>query len=184
MPSGHDRPHGRTVPHGRRIAYNQKQTSARFTKVEARSKLEARIEFKRMSHLQGLIQELCPQGVPFAQLEDVGAFYGGLTGKSKNDFNDGNAKFVPYKNIFDNLEVDFQALESVKVSKNENQHEIQLGDVLFTGSSETPNECGMSSVVTIQPTEKTFLNSFSFGVRLNDTSLLIPGFSKHLFRSN
>lgn len=47
-----------------------------------------------MKNLETLIQELCPDGVEFVKLGDVGTFYGGLSGKSKADFTDGNAKFV------------------------------------------------------------------------------------------
>lgn len=36
-----------------------------------------------MSKLQELIQKLCPNGVEYKKLEDIGAFFGGLTGKQK-----------------------------------------------------------------------------------------------------
>ncbi|MCF2737029.1 restriction endonuclease subunit S, partial [Bacteroides caecigallinarum] len=55
--------------------------------------------------------------------------------------------------------------------------------IIFTGSSETPDECGMSSVVTEDINEKIYLNSFCFGYRLNDTEIYNPHFLKHLFRS-
>lgn len=53
-----------------------------------------------MKNLETLIQELCPDGVEFVKLGDVGTFYGGLSGKSKADFTDGNAKFVTYMNVY------------------------------------------------------------------------------------
>ena len=43
-----------------------------------------------MSRLDELILELCPNGVEYKQLKDLGVFYGGLTGKSKDDFESGN----------------------------------------------------------------------------------------------
>lgn len=55
---------------------------------------------------------------------------------------------------------------------------------MFTGSSETPDECGMSSVVTYEPTENLYLNSFCFGYRLNDPEIFDPEFLKHLLRSH
>ena len=58
------------------------------------------------------------------------------------------------------------------------------GDVIFTGSSETIEECGMSSVLTELTEEKLYLNSFCFGFRLNNKNLLLPNFSKYLFRSD
>ena len=53
--------------------------------------------------------------------------------------------------------------------------------LLFTGSSENLEECGISSVVT-ECHDNIFLNSFCFGFRLKNKNILIPHFSKHLFR--
>lgn len=39
-----------------------------------------------MSRLEELIQELCPDGVEYRTLGSLGKFYGGLSGKSKDDF--------------------------------------------------------------------------------------------------
>lgn len=50
-----------------------------------------------MSKLDDLIKEKCTNGVKVYTLGELGTFYGGLTGKSKNDFADGNAKFITYK---------------------------------------------------------------------------------------
>ena len=36
-----------------------------------------------MSRLEELIKELCPDGVEYKSLGEIGNFYGGLTGKSK-----------------------------------------------------------------------------------------------------
>lgn len=122
--------------------------------------------------------------VEWKALGDVAEIYGGLTGKSKADFGNGNAKYISYKNIFDNIAVNFDILESVKVSDYENQHEVKYGDVLFTGSSETSDEAGMSASVTTQLKDSIYLNSFSFGIRFNEGIQLTPEFSKYLFRSN
>ena len=125
-----------------------------------------------MSKLQELIQELCPDGVEYKKLENIGAFFGGLTGKSKDDFKDGNAKFITYRNVYANPSLNIDIKDKVKISENEKQHIVKYGDILFTGSSETPDECGMSSVVTTQTSEKLYLNSFCFGLRLyNNTSV-------------
>ncbi|ALR02897.1 restriction endonuclease subunit S [Xylella fastidiosa] len=136
-----------------------------------------------MSRIDELIAALCPEGVGFKRLEELGATYGGLTGKSKADFSAGNARFVSYKNIFNNLAVNLDANDFVKVGSEENQNFLVLGDVLFTGSSETPDEVGMSSVVVEKPSEAIYLNSFCFGYRFNNDALLLPTFSKYLFRS-
>ena len=47
-----------------------------------------------MSKLSKLIAELCPNGVEYKKLGEIGGFYSGLSGKTKNDFKDGNAKFI------------------------------------------------------------------------------------------
>jgi type I restriction enzyme S subunit len=136
-----------------------------------------------MSKLDELIAELCPDGVPYKTLGELGYFYGGLSGKSKEDFTNGNAKFITYMNVFTNLAIDTDISDLVRIGENEKQNTVQYGDILFTGSSETPDECGMSSVLTEVSDEKFYLNSFCFGFRLKDNNLLLPDFSKYLFRS-
>lgn len=137
-----------------------------------------------MNRLQDLIQKLCPDGVEYKKLEDIGDFFGGLTGKSKEDFKDGNSKFITYRNVYANpsLNIDFE--DKVKISDNEKQHTVIYGDILFTGSSETPDECGMSSVVTTQTSEKLYLNSFCFGLRLYKMEEFNLHYLKHILRSN
>lgn len=121
--------------------------------------------------------------VEWKTLDEISSIYGGLTGKGKADFENGNALYVPYKNIFNNIEVDFNNLDTVNVSDDEKQYTIKYGDVLFTGSSETAEEAGMSSAVTTKTEQKIYLNSFSFGLRFNDDIELLPEFSKFLFRT-
>lgn len=123
----------------------------------------------------------CP--VEWKELGEISYFYGGLTGKTKSDFENGNAKYVTYKNIFNNLQVELNLLETVRVDENEKQNSINYGDVLITGSSESKEEVGMSSVVTFIPDEPIYLNSFSFGIRFNEDVELLPEFTKYLFRS-
>lgn len=136
-----------------------------------------------MSRLEQLIKKLCPDGVEYKALFELGEFYGGLNGKSKDDFTNGNAKFITYMNIFSNLSLEIDVDDTVRIADNERQNTIQYGDVLFTGSSETPDECGMSSVLTSTTEEKLYLNSFCFGFRFFDRSLFLPEFSKYVFRS-
>ena len=137
-----------------------------------------------MSKLDELIKELCPDGVEYKTLGELGEFYGGLTGKSKNDFVDGNAKFITYMNVYKNLKLNLDVSEKVKIAPNENQRTIEYGDVLFTGSSETPDECGISSVLADRTDEQLYLNSFCICYRFNNKELFHPEFSKYLFRSD
>ncbi|TFD37777.1 restriction endonuclease subunit S [Cryobacterium sp. TMT1-19] len=136
-----------------------------------------------MSRIAELIAEYCPNGVEYKQLSELANTVPGLSGKSKADFQDGNARFASYRNIFANPVLDLQAPDLVKVKEGEKQNSLQLGDILFTGSSESFDEVGMSSVVTTEPQEPIYLNSFCFIVRPNRNDLLDPEFAKHLFRS-
>ena len=137
-----------------------------------------------MTKLEELIKELCPNGVEYKTLGELGEFYGGLTGKSKNDFIDGNAKFITYMNVYKNLKLNLDVEDKVLIGENENQRTIEYGDVLFTGSSETPDECGISSVLANKTDEPLYLNSFCISYRFNDKTLFNPEFSKYLFRSD
>lgn len=136
-----------------------------------------------MSRLDELIDHYCPYGVTYKTLGELGKFYGGLTGKSKDDFQDGNAIFITYKNVYSNPSLDINSEDKVKIGVDEKQRTLEYGDVIFTGSSETPDECGISSVVCEEPTEPLYLNSFCFIFRFNDLSIMESGFAKHLFRS-
>ena len=137
-----------------------------------------------MGKLDNLIKEKCPNGVKMYSLGELGIFYGGLTGKSKNDFVDGNAKFITYKNVYSNPALCLNVEDRVKIAEGEKQRTLEYGDIIFTGSSETPDECGLSSVFTSKTDEKIYLNSFCFFFRLNNPEILLPDFAKHLFRSN
>jgi len=133
--------------------------------------------------MMNILEEIQNCSVEWKELGEISHFYGGLTGKTKSDFENGNAKYVTYKNIFNNLQVELNLLETVRVDENENQNSINYGDVLITGSSESKEEVGMSSVVTFIPDEPIYLNSFSFGIRFNEDVELLPEFTKYLFRS-
>ena len=121
--------------------------------------------------------------VEWKVLGDIAEIYGGLTGKSKADFGIGKAKYISYKNIFSNIEVDADQLENVRIGASERQNSVKYGDILFTGSSEIADESGMSSAVTVNFDGDVYLNSFCFGLRFNEGIPLMPEFSKYLFRS-
>ena len=137
-----------------------------------------------MSILFDLINELCPNGIPFMTLGELGVFFGGITGKSKEDFINGNEVFISYKNVYANPAIDVEPEDRVRIGEGEKQRTLEYGDVVFTGSSETPDECGISSVVTKKIDKKLYLNSFCFAFRFDNPSIMEPDFSKHLFRSN
>ena len=112
------------------------------------------------------------------KLGDCGSAYGGLSGKTKEDFGHGAAKFVPYTNVFDNPITDSNRLEFIE--KDSKQNEVRYGDALFTVSSETPEEVGMSSVwLSDQP--NVYLNSFCFGYRQDGS--FNPRYLAYMLRS-
>ena len=98
---------------------------------------------------------------------DMGDFYSGLSGKSKKDFDCGDAHFITFLNVLLNVKIDTSILASVNVKENESQNAVQKGDLFFNTSSETPEEVGMCAVLD-EELENTYLNSFCFGFRLND----------------
>ena len=121
--------------------------------------------------------------VEWKKIEDLGSYFGGLTGKTKKDFEDGNAKFITYMNVFANPSLDESTVGMVHINEGEKQNRVQKGDILFTGSSETPDEAGMSCVVTDDLLEDYYMNSFCFGLRLNIPEQYNLHYLKHLLRS-
>ena len=96
------------------------------------------------------------------KLGKVGETYTGLSGKTKEDFGHGEGKFITYVNVFNNPLTDLYGLDSVEI--DDKQRRVQYGDVLFTTSSETPEDVGLSSV-WLGKKDNVYLNSFCFGYR-------------------
>lgn len=97
-----------------------------------------------------------------SRLGDIGNTFTSLSGKTKDDFGHGDAEYVPYLNVFNNPIADTSLTD--KIMKDPKQNSLQYGDILFTVSSETPNEVGMSSV-WLDNRPNVYLNSFCFGFR-------------------
>lgn len=114
-------------------------------------------------------------------LSEVENFYGGLSGKTKSDFGFGDSKFITYMNVFTNAIAKQDMCDLVMVGHNEKQNLVVDGDVLFTQSSETPEEVGMASVWTHK--QKVYLNSFSFGLRIKNKQNVDPVYLTYLLRS-
>ncbi len=118
------------------------------------------------------------------RLRDVGSTYGGLTGKTKADFSCGDASFVTFLEVINSTRLRGHALERVRVTEGERQNRVMRGDLLFNGSSETPEEVALSSVVDFDPDTFTFLNSFCFGFRLRADAQVDPTYLAYFFRSS
>ncbi|HFI0804342.1 TPA: restriction endonuclease subunit S, partial [Streptococcus suis] len=112
-------------------------------------------------------------------LGEIGNTYTGLSGKTKDDFGHGDGRFVTYMNVFSNPISLPEMVEAVEI--DESQNTVRYGDVLFTTSSETPEEVGMSSV-WLENTENTYLNSFCFGFR--PVKKVNPYYLAYLLRSS
>ena len=93
------------------------------------------------------------------KLGEVGETYTGLSGKTKEDFGHGEGKFITYVNVFNNPLTDLYGLDSIEI--DDKQRRVQYGDVLFTTSSETPEDVGLSSV-WMGTEDNVYLNSFLF----------------------
>ena len=116
------------------------------------------------------------------KLGNIGTTYTGLSGKDKESFGYGKP-YIPYLNIYQNFVIDTNQFELVAIKDGENQNTVKYGDIFFTTSSETPDEVGISSVLLEEPQEETYLNSFCFGFRLHDFSILLPFYAAYLCRS-
>lgn len=116
------------------------------------------------------------------RLRDIGFFYGGLSGKSGKDFGKGNSKYITFLNVINNVIADPNMIETVDIESNEKQNLVLTGDLLFNGSSETPEEVAFPSLVP-SALNGLYLNSFCFGFRFEKTDSLDPLFFAHYLRS-
>ena len=116
-------------------------------------------------------------------LGELGETYGGLTGKTKSDFGVGTAKYITFMNVMTNTVIDCSAFDQVTVSASETQNRVLRGDLLFNGSSETPDEVAFCSLLA-EEVPNLYLNSFCFGFRLFDAQLVSGLFLTYYIRAN
>lgn len=116
------------------------------------------------------------------RLGDLGGTYGGLTGKTKEDFGEGAARYITFMNVMTNIVIDSSTFEQVRVSPQESQNRAVKGDLFFNGSSETPEEVALCAVLT-EEVQDVFLNSFCFGFRFRDRAEADGLFLAYYFRS-
>ena len=100
------------------------------------------------------------------KLKDIGLTYAGLSGKTKEDFDKGNCKFINFVSVLnDNISIDM--LPMVKIKNGEKQNEVQKSDIFFNTSSEVKEEVGLCSTIC-ENVSNVYLNSFCFGFRISD----------------
>ena len=155
----------------------QKKTSAFFKQLDNLITLHQRKYEKLTNVKKSMLEKMFPQnGSSFPEIRfkgftdaweqrklgEMGQTYTGLSGKTKDDFGHGQARFVTYMNVFSNPISNPEMTEPIEIDPKQN--EVEVGDVFFTTSSETPEEVGMSSIL-LEKRGKTYLNSFCFGFR-------------------
>ena len=135
---------------------------------------------KIIEKYESLIQAMCDTLIESEQhkvelsFSDFGESYSGLSGKSAEDFGEG-CPYITYMNVNQNQIIDTTNVGSVKINEAEQQSVVRYGDILFTLSSETPEEVGMGAVY-LGKTYPLYLNSFCFGVHIIDESKIFPPF--------
>ncbi len=105
------------------------------------------------------------------EIGQIGYTYSGITGKNKNDFGHGNAQYITFLNVLNNPIIDTSIFERVDIKPTEGQNAAKKGDLFFNTSSETPEEVGICAVLD-KDIDNLYLNSFCFGYRLTDDSVL------------
>jgi type I restriction enzyme S subunit len=117
------------------------------------------------------------------EMNELGYTYTGLSGKKKEDFGVGKP-YITYMNVLKNYKLDYNSIDYVNVGEYEKQNVVLQGDAIFTTSSETPEEVGLSSVATQEIDYSIFLNSFCFGFRLKNKKEINPDYFACILRGN
>ena len=128
---------------------------------------QSKIIDKLQSLIKGLNDTLYAQHSDevMTSFAELGTSYSGLSGKSAQDFGSGKP-FITYLNVYSNNIINKNDFQYVAIKDGEKQNIVEYGDVLFTLSSETPNEVGIGSVFLGK--EKVYLNSFCFGIHITN----------------
>ena len=124
----------------------QRKISEMLSVIDERIATQNKIIEKLQSLIRGLSdnihRDIKGETVCFS---GVGEAYSGLSGKSGDDFGDGEP-FITYMNVYQNTYISEKDYEFVQIAPNERQNCVQYGDALFTLSSETPEEVGIGAV--------------------------------------
>lgn len=151
--------------------------------LDTRISTQSRIIEKLKSLMKGLndyLQDSMPLSYSLS-FSDIGEDYSGLSGKAAEDFGRGKP-YITYVCIYANNFVDDDCCDKVSIDRGEKQNIVLKGDMLFTLSSETPEEVCYGAVYSGNNTE-TYLNSFCFGVRNIDGKVFSP-YMAYFFNSS
>lgn len=118
-----------------------------------------------------------PEHWEVCKIKNIGLFYSGLVNKRGDDFNveetDKFAYYIPFTNIFNNVEIDVTQLKKVKVNPVEAQNEAKENDIFFLMSSEDTEGIGKTAVLRELTAEykPLYLNSFCKGLRITSNEV-------------
>lgn len=127
--------------------------------------------------LNDSLYELYGNGIT-TSFAEFGHSYSGLSGKTANDFGTGKP-FITYLNVYSNNIVNENDYQYVRINEGEKQNVVKYGDVLFTLSSETPEEVGVGTVFLGK--DEVYLNSFCFGIHIeNEEQVYSPYLSYYV----
>ena len=151
----------------------QKKIAKLLSLLDERIATQNKIIEKLQSLIKGLNDFLYTQygGEVLTSFAELGTSYSGLSGKSAQDFGSGKP-FITYLNVYSNNIINENDFQYVAIKDGEKQNIVEYGDVLFTLSSETPNEVGIGSVFLGK--EKVYLNSFCFGIHITNKEVAFP----------
>lgn len=151
----------------------QKKIANLLSLIDERISTQNKIIDKLQSLIKGLNDLLYTQygGEVLTSFAELGTSYSGLSGKSAQDFGSGKP-FITYLNVYSNNVIKENDFQYVAIKDDEKQNVVKYGDVLFTLSSETPEEVGVGSVYLGK--EKVYLNSFCFGIHITNTEVAFP----------
>lgn len=161
----------------------QKKIADLLLLIEQRIITQNKIIEKYESLIQAICDTLIESGQHKVELSfnDFGEPYSGLSGKSAEDFGKG-WPYITYMNVYQNQIIDITDVGLVKINETEQQSTVRYGDILFTLSSETPDEVGMGAVY-LGDAYPLYLNSFCFGVHITDESKIFPPFLAYYISS-
>lgn len=158
----------------------QKKIAKLLNLLDERIATQSKIIDKLQSLIKGLndsLYELYGNGIT-TSFAELGHSYSGLSGKTANDFGTGKP-FITYLNVYSNNIVNENDYQYVRINEGEKQNVVKYGDVLFTLSSETPEEVGVGSVFLGK--EEVLLNSFCFGIHIeNEEQVYSPYLSYYV----
>ncbi len=157
----------------------QKKITRLLSLIDERITTQNKIIEKLQSLISGLNDFLHLQvGGLSTSFEELGTSYSGLSGKSGDDFGKGKP-YITYLNIYSNSIVNKEQVDYVVIGDNEKQNTLLYGDLLFTLSSETPDEVGIGAVY-LGESDKYYLNSFCFGLHMTATNKVYSPYLAYL----